>query len=185
MFSISEQFSTASKTALESQLSLFSALTSKAFEGLEKIVDLNLTAAKATLEESTATARQLLAAKDPQEFFSLSAAQIQPNAEKAVAYSRHLAAIAAGAQAELTKAAETQIADTNQKVISLVDEVSKNAPAGSEKAVEFLRSAIGNANAGYEQFTKTSKQAAETIEANLTTAVNQFSAAASKAMPKR
>lgn len=185
MFSIPEQFSTATKANFEAQLAMFAALSSKAFEGIEKIVDLNLTAAKATLEESTAAARQLLAAKDPQEFFSLSTAQIQPSAEKVVAYGKHLATIAAGAQAELSKAAETQIAETNRKVISLVDEVSKNAPAGSEKAVEMLRSALGNANAGYEQFTKTSKQAAETIEANLATAVSQFSAAAQKAMPKR
>lgn len=185
MFSIPEQFSTATKANLESQLAIFSALTGKAFEGFEKIVELNLTAAKASLEESTASARQLLAAKDPQEFFSLTAAQAQPTSEKVIAYGRHLAAIASGAQAEFTKAAETQIAETNRKVIALVDEVSKNAPAGSEKAVEILRSAIGNANAGYEQFTKTSKQAAETIEANLASAVSQFSAAASKVMPQR
>jgi phasin family protein len=180
MFSIPEQYSSATKASLEAQFSLFSALTGKAFESVEKIVDLNMTAAKATLEESQATMRQLLAAKDPQEFFSLSAAQAQPASEKAIAYGRHLAAITSGASAEFSKAAESQIADANRKVITLVDEVSKNAPAGSEKAVAMLKSAIGNANAGYEQFTKSSKQATETIEANLAAAVSQFSQAAEK-----
>lgn len=184
MFSIPEQFSTATKANLEAQLALFSALAGKTFESFEKIVDLNMTAAKATLEESTATARQLMSAKDPQEFFALSAAQAQPSTEKAIAYGRHLASIASGAQAELSKAAETQIAETNRKVISLVDEVSKNAPAGSENAVAMFKSAIGNANAGYEQFTKTSKQAVETIEANLASAVNQFTQAAEKVARK-
>ena len=66
-----------------------------------------------------------------------------------------MAAIAAGTQAEFTKAAETQIAETNRKVISLVDEVSKNAPAGSENVVAAFKASLGNANAGYEQFTKT------------------------------
>jgi len=180
MFSIPEQFSSATKTNLEAQFALFSSLTSKAFEGIEKIVELNLTAAKATLEESTAAAKQLLSAKDPQEFFSLSAAQAQPSAEKAIAYGRHLAAITSGTQAEFSKAAESQIAETNRKVLSLVEEVTKNAPAGSENAVAMLKSAIGNANAGYEQFSKTSKQAVEAIEANLTSAVNQFTQAAEK-----
>ena len=184
MFSIPEQFSSATKTNLEAQFALFSSLTSKAFEGIEKIVELNLTAAKATLEESTAAAKQLLSAKDPQEFFSLSAAQAQPSAEKAIAYGRHLAAITSGTQAEFSKAAEAQIAETNRKVISLVDEVTKNAPAGSENAVAILKSAIGNANAGYEQFTKTSKQAVEAIEANLASAVNQFTQAAEKVVPR-
>ncbi|MGK5079606.1 TIGR01841 family phasin [Janthinobacterium sp. HLX7-2] len=184
MFSIPEQFSSATKTNLEAQFALFSSLAGKAFEGIEKIVELNLTAAKATLEESTAAAQQLLSAKDPQEFFSLSAAQAQPSAEKAIAYGRHLAAITSSTQAEFSKAAEAQIAETNRKVISLVEEVTKNAPAGSENAVAILKSAIGNANAGYEQFSKTSKQAAETIEANLASAVNQFTQAAEKAVPR-
>ena len=184
MFSIPEQFSSATKSNLEAQFALFSSLTGKAFEGIEKIVELNLTAAKATLEESTAAAKQLLSAKDPQEFFSLSAAQAQPSAEKAIAYGRHLAAITSGTQAEFSKAAEAQIAETNRKVISLVDEVTKNAPAGSENAVAILKSAIGNANAGYEQFTKTSKQAVEAIEANLASAVNQFTQAAEKVVPR-
>ena len=50
--------------------------------------------------------------------------------------------------------------------------MSKNAPAGSENAVAILKSAIGNASAGYEQFSKTSKQAVEAIEANLSSATS-------------
>lgn len=185
MFSIPEQFSNATKANFEAQFAIFSALTNKAFEGVEKLVDLNLTAAKASLEESSNTAKQLLSAKDPQEFFSLASAHAQPTAEKTMAYSRHLATIATSTGAEFSKAAETQIAETNRKVISLVEEVSKNAPAGSENAIALFKSAIGNANAGYEQMTRTAKQAAESIETNLNQAVSQFTAAAAKAAPVR
>ena len=185
MFSIPEQFSNATKANFEAQFAIFSALTNKAFEGVEKFVDLNLTAAKASLEESSIATKQLLSAKDPQEFFSLASAQAQPTAEKTIAYGRHLANIAQSTSAEFSKAAETQIAETNRKVISLVEEVTKNAPAGSENAVALFKSAIGNANAGYEQFSKTAKQAVETIEGNVAQAVNQFSAAAAKAAPVR
>jgi phasin family protein len=184
MFAIPEQFSNATKASFEAQFAAFSSLTAKAFEGIEKLVELNITAAKASLEESSAATRQLLSAKDPQEFFSLTTAQIQPTAEKAMSYSKQVAAIAAGTQAEFTKAAETQIAETNRKVISLVDEVSKNAPAGTENVVAAFKASLGNANAGYEQLTKTSKQAAQTIETNMTAAVNQFAAAAQKVAHK-
>ena len=51
MFSIPEQFSNATKANFEAQFAMFSALTNKAFEGVEKFVELNLTAAKASLEE--------------------------------------------------------------------------------------------------------------------------------------
>jgi phasin family protein len=184
MFAIPEQFSNATKANFESQFAIFSSLTSKAFEGMEKLVELNLTAAKASLDESSATTRQLLSAKDPQEFFSLTAAQAQPTAEKALSYGRQVAAIAAGTQAEFTRAAEEQIAETNRKVISLVDEVTKNAPAGSENVVSVIKATIGNANAGYEQLSKTAKQALEAVETNVNAAVSQFTQAAQTAAPK-
>jgi len=180
MFNIPEQFSTVAKTNLEAQLALFTNLTSKAFESMEKVVDLNLNVAKASLEDSSIAAKQLLTAKDPQEFFSLSAAQAQPTAAKAIAYGRHLAGIATSAQAEFTRAAEEQIAEAGRKVSALVEDVSKNAPAGSENVIAIVRSAIGNANAGYEQFSKSTKQAVEVMEANMNTAVSQFSQAADK-----
>ncbi|GGC73148.1 phasin family protein [Undibacterium terreum] len=184
MFSIPEQFSAATKANFDAQLALITALTGKAFESVEKFVDLNMTVAKTSIEESTAAAKQIFSAKDPQEFFSLTAAHAQPNAEKALAYGRHLATIASGAQAEFTKAAETQIAETNRKVLALVEEVSKNAPAGSENVVAIFKTAIGNANASYDHLTKTTKQAVEALEANLNTAVSQISQAAVKSTPR-
>jgi phasin family protein len=178
MFTIPEQFSAATKHQFEAQLAILNSLASTTFDSVQKIVDLNLNAAKTSLQESSATAQKLATAKDPQEFFSLSASHAQPNAEKA--YGRHLASIATSTQAEFTKAAETQIAETNRKVLSLIDELSKNAPAGSENAISILKSAIGNANAGYEQLSKTTKQAVEALEGNLNAAANQFVSAAEK-----
>jgi phasin family protein len=180
MFSTNDQFSNAAKLNFEAQLAAVTALTNKAFESVAQLVDLNVNAAKASLEQSKATAQQLLAAKDPQEFFTLSAAQSQPNAENVLAYSRNLASIASSAQAEFTKAAETQIAETTRKVSALVDDVAKNAPAGSENAIAMLKSAITNANASYEQLSKTTKQATESLEENVNNAVKQFSQTTAK-----
>ncbi|MEC5215203.1 phasin family protein [Actimicrobium sp. GrIS 1.19] len=181
MFSFQDQFSAATKANFEAQLALITSLTSKAFESVEKLVELNLTAVKSSLEESTSNAKQLLTVKDPQEFMALSAAQAKPNAEKALAYGRHVADIASSAQAEFTRAAEAQIAETSRKVSTLVDDVTKNAPAGSENVIAMMKSVISNANAGYEQLTKTTKQAVQTMEANVTNATAQFSQAAEKA----
>ncbi len=180
MFSMSEQFSTAIKVNFEAQLAMINALTGTALEGVTKVIELNLGAAKASAAESAVTAKQLLAAKDPQEFFALSAAQAQPNTEKALAYGRHLTAIASGTQAEFTKTTEAQITNAHSKVIGLLNEVAKNAPAGSESAVAILKSAFDNANAGYEQLSKTTKQAAEALETNLATVTSQFSQVAEK-----
>src|SRR5690349_9396433 len=114
MFTVPEQFSAATKANFEAQLALITSLSNKAFEGAEKLVSLNMSAAKASLEESTVAAKQLIAAKDPQEFFTLASSQAQPSAEKALAFSRQLTSIFSSTQADYTKAAEAQIAETNR-----------------------------------------------------------------------
>lgn len=180
MSSFQEQISAATRNTLETQFALMTALTGKAFESVEKVIELNLSVARTALEESTGNARQLLAAKDAQELASLGAAQVQPNAEKLASYGRHVMTIVSGFQSEIAKATEAQIGEHTRKVASLVDEVSKNAPAGSENVVAFMKSAIASANAGYEQLTKTTKQAVEAMEVNMNTAAAQMSQAVVK-----
>lgn len=175
MFPIQDQISVATKANLESNFALYSALTSKTLESIEKLVNLNLAAVKASMEESSAAARQLLAAKDPNEFFTLVNAQAKPNLEKAIAYGSHLATIASAAQAEYSKAAEQQFAEATRKVNELVEEATSKAPAGYENVTALIKATLGNANSGYEQLTKTTKQAVEAFEANVNAAVNQIS----------
>lgn len=180
MFSNTQQFSSATKAIFENQFATFSAFTGNVVESIEKVVALNLAAVKASTEGSTAAATQLLSAKDPQEFLSLVTAQAKLNGENAQSYGRHLAEIANGTKAELNKVVEAQIAETKDKVTALVSQVTKSAPAGSEQAVAMLKSAIDNANAGYEQLSKTAKQANEAVETHVAKATEQFSQAVAK-----
>ena len=62
-----EQVVAAQKANLET---LFG-LTQKAFEGVEKLVELNLAASRALLAESASQAQTVLNAKDPQEALAL------------------------------------------------------------------------------------------------------------------
>lgn len=185
MYTTPEQFIAATKASLEAQFAALTSLNKKAFEGLEQFVSLNVNAAKASFEEGTEAAKQLATVKDPQEFITLTTAQAKPNAEKALAYGRHLASITNATQQEFTKAVEAHIAETNAKVTSLIEEVTKNAPAGSEQAVTALKSVVGNINAGYDQLSKTTKQAVQTLEENLANATQQFTQAADKVTPKK
>src|SRR5688572_24224260 len=86
-------------------------LTTKAFEGVEKLVELNLTASKAALAEAAGTTQSVLAVKDAQELLALQASLFQPLAEKTAAYSRHLYDIASSTGAEFGKACEGQPAE--------------------------------------------------------------------------
>ena len=141
-------------------------LTSKAFESVEKIVELNLAASKAALTEASAHTQTALSVKDAQELLALQSSLLQPLAEKAASYSRHLYDIASGTGAEFTKAVEAQAADAQHKIASLVDSAAKNAPAGSESAVAVMKSAVSAANNALESIQKAVKQATDVAEAN-------------------
>jgi len=159
-------------------------LTNKAFEGVEKLVELNLQVAKAALGEVADNTRAILSVKDAQELLALQATMLQPAAEKAASYSRHLYDIAAATQAEVAKVAEAQMADAQKNFASTVDAALKNAPAGSENAVALVKSAMAAANNAYESVSKAAKQAADVAEANFTAVTNtavKASQAASKA----
>jgi phasin family protein len=159
-------------------------LTNKAFEGVEKLVELNLQVAKAALGEVADNTRAVLSVKDAQELLALQANMLQPAAEKAASYSRHLYDIAAATQAEVAKVAESQMAEAQKNFASTVDAALKNAPAGSENAVALVKSAMAAANNAYESVSKAAKQAADVAEANFTAVTNtavKASQAASKA----
>jgi len=141
-------------------------LTSKAFEGVEKIVELNLTASKAALAESSEHAKALLSVKDAQELMALQTSMFQPLAEKTAAYSRHLYDIASGAGADFGKTFEAQAAETQKKFMGLVDNAAKNAPAGSETAVAVMKSAVAAANNALESVQKAVKQATDVAQSN-------------------
>ena len=57
-------------------------LTEKAFEGVEKLIELNIAASKAAINETMSHAQSLMSIKDPQEFISIQTAMFQPMAEK-------------------------------------------------------------------------------------------------------
>jgi phasin family protein len=181
MFPIQDQISVVTKNSLEANFALYTSLTNKTLESVEKLMNLNLAAVRASMEESAAATRQILTAKDPQEFIALISAQTKPNFDKALAYGSHLATIASSTQAEFTKAAEVQIAQAGRKVSAMVEEAAKKAPAGSEGMMAIVKTALDNASTGYEQLTRTTKQAVEALEANVTTAVSQLSQSVAQA----
>jgi phasin family protein len=73
------------------------ALSHTMFDATEKLVDLNLAAAKATMEESAEKATALMGAKDVQELLAMTSGFAQPTVEKFVSYSRTAYGIASGA----------------------------------------------------------------------------------------
>lgn len=159
-------------------------LTQKAFSGVEKLVELNLTAGKAALAEAAEGAQAALSVKDAQELLALQASMLQPLAEKSVAYSRHLYDIASSTGAEFTSAYEVQASAAQKQFAAFVDNVGKNAPAGSETAVAVMKSAVAAAGNAYDAMQKAVKQASELAEQNIA-AVSQTATNSTKAASRK
>jgi phasin family protein len=153
----------------------FLTLSQKAFESVEKVVALNMQATKAALDE---TRNAVLADKDPKALFSAQGELLQPAAEKATAYGRELYAIAAQANAEMSKFAEDSVVTARKQMLAFVDNALKNAPAGSENLTGLFKTGLLAANEAFDGVQRLAKQTAETLETNVAAATHAGKASA-------
>jgi phasin family protein len=172
-----EQFAAANKANLEA----FEGATKKAYAGVEKLVDLNMAASKAALGESFSYAQAVLSVKTPQEFMTLQTGFFQPLAEKSAAYFQHVQSIATEGSAEFVKQFEANMADAQKAIGASVDQLVKNAPAGSETAVAAFQSALSNGQKAVEQTQAAIKKATAAAQANFAAASKQATDLAKKA----
>jgi len=168
MYVTPEQVVATNKAGVEALIGL----AHSQFSAFERLSSLTFNATKAAFEDSVAHTKALMNAKDLQELVNLNTAAAQPSIEKAIAFSRSVYDVASQSQGELTKLVEAQTSEFNKSVVSLVDKVSKNAPAGSDVAVAAVKSALAAANSAYDSLNKLSRQATELAEANFAAATN-------------
>ena len=172
-------------TAQKASLGNIFGVSARAYEGFEKLVELNLQAGKASLAEAADTARAALAAKDAQEIVALQTSAVQPSVDKLAAYGRQAYDIVAATNADIGKIAEETIAEAQKTFAASFEQAVKNAPAGTENAVTFLQSAVAAANSAYESVQKAVKQAADVAEANVEAVAATATKAAGAARSKR
>lgn len=166
MYTSNEQFAAAGKAGFDN----FFAVAKSGFAGFERLVELNVTTAKAIFDEVAENTRAALEVKDPKELMAFNANMAQPVLEKGVSYSRHVYSIMTESQATLRKAVEEQAAVAHKEFAALIEKSLKSAPAGSESAVAAVKSAVAAATSAYDNASKIAKQAVEMAEANFANA---------------
>jgi hypothetical protein len=157
---------------LESQIKLFTAMTACTLASTEKVIELNMNAARTSVQENSTLANQVLASQSTNDLQLIFAALPQATSTKAVAYGHHLTSIAADACTEIVRSTQSEVAEMTDRICSLVDQASRNLPAGSENMAALTKAVMTTANSGYEQVVKTAEQAAHTIEENAEHIVN-------------
>jgi len=175
-----EQIAAANKANMETLANL----TNKAFEGVEKLIELNIQVAKTALNENVENAKRAMSVRDAQQLMALQAEMVQPLAEKMVSYSRHLYNIASETQSAFAKTTESEMQQGAKKLQSMVEEMTKSAPAGSEAAVQAIKQAVAAANSAYETAQKAVKQASDIAQNNFKTATETALKASSNVAKK-
>ena len=151
-----------------------------AFEGIERLVLLNMAASRSVFEATMSNLSAMLGAKDVHALIEIQKGLAAPSVEQGMAYSRNVIAIATETKEKIAKEVEAKVAETNAQVSGLVEKALASAPAGSEAAVAAVKTAIKTANEAYEGLNKAAKQAAEVAEASVAAVTDATMNAAKK-----
>jgi phasin family protein len=173
MFAFPDQFVALHRQSLESA----QAIAMASFAGFEKLAQLNVAAAKASIEEGVQKGVSLLETKDVRAFTDSFSETAQPASDKFTAYAKHVYEIANETSTEISKVVEKQFSEGNRQLSAAIEAVAKNSPVGSEGVVTLVKSAVTAANATWDQVNKASRQVVEMTEANVANATNAARAA--------
>lgn len=177
MYQTPEQFLALNKANLE----VAAKFAGVALQGAERILELQLKAAKSAFSDTVENAKALAAVKDIKELAALKDTLAQPSIEKATAYAKNIYDVTTATQAEFGKLVDEQIADFNKQFVTVLDKMVKNAPAGSEVGIAALKSGIAAVNGAYENMSKVAKQITEVTQSNIEAAAKQTINGAKKA----
>ncbi len=177
MYTANESFAALNKANLETA----ARFANIAFGGAERLIGIQLNAAKAALADGVDSAKTLATVKDLQQFADVKDTVAQPAFEKAADYVKSVYDVATETQAEFGKLIEQQFAAFNQQVVVALDKFAETAPAGSEVGISALKSALVTGNTAYENLSKAAKQFNDTAKTNLEAAAKRAAPVVKKA----
>lgn len=150
------------KAAIDASL----ASARSALEGAEQLMRLNLATARATLEQQTQIAQEILAVKEPQQLETLRAKLAQTSMQNSANYAHAIYEIVNESQARLAKLAQEQMSQLTEGANKATAAMGTGAP-GADIAANALQSTMAASNSVLESLRKASQQFAELSEANM------------------
>jgi phasin family protein len=177
MYQTPEQLVAINKANLETAMKF----AGVALQGAERILDLQLKAARSAFADSVENAKTIAAVKDLQQLAALKDTMAQPTIEKATAYAKSVYDVTTATQAEFGKLVEEQVSEFNKQVVTALDKIVKTAPAGSEVGIAALKSGIAAVNSAYDNVSKVAKQFTEATQSNFEAVAKQAAESVKKA----
>lgn len=136
-------------------------------DSAERVMRMQLEAAKKFVAQQSATAKILAGVKDKQELTTLRTHLIEQAVDGLLGYTHDVYTVASQTQRELAKMVEQRFTAYQHEMTGAMEKLIKSAPAGSDPAVEALRSTVAATSIALENMTKAAHQAAALADANV------------------
>ena len=181
MFEKPEDFAALGKGGLETALK-FAQIS---MDSAERMMKLQLEAARTSFEENSKTAKALTEAKDPQQLMSLRTKLAEQSVEKMLSYSKSVYEVASATQAEVARLMEQAMTSNSKEVIEAIEKVMKAAPGGaSDAVVGAFKTAMSATQSAMENMTKAANQVTQMADSSIRAATQATSEAAKAAVRK-
>lgn len=136
-------------------------------DSTERLIKLQVEAAKSSLEENAKNAKAAIGVKDVQEALAMRQKMSETTLDSAMNYSRSLYEIASQAQSEFSGMMEERSTAFNKNVVSGLDRLVKSAPVGTDMAVAAVKSTLQATTAAVDSMTKAAKQVSDFADASV------------------
>lgn len=158
--SATAQFGDFSKSAVETAAQF----AQVSFANVERLMALNLEAAKVGFGELARNAKAVSSIKDAQEFNDVRTQAAETGAEFFAGYAKNFSAITSAAQAQFGALVEERVGAAQKQVVATLDSAAKSAPAGSEVIFTAIKNGLAASTAAFDAATKAAKQASAFAE---------------------
>lgn len=115
------------RSRVETQVDFFTELAHRNFDSARRLSELNLRLGQQLMTEAIETGRQMLSCSDPYQTGTLAMKRMEPVAQHLRAWQQQLAALAAGAQAGQTQAAQAHIPEAGRSAAAIADDVARRS----------------------------------------------------------
>ncbi|MBL8540992.1 MAG: phasin family protein [Betaproteobacteria bacterium] len=182
MFEKPEDFAAFGKGGLETAIK-FAQIS---MDSAERMMKLQLDAARTSFEENSKTAKALADTKDPQQLMSLRTKLAEQSVEKMLSYCKSVYEVASATQAEVSRLLEQAMTSHSGEVMEAIEKVMKATPgAGSEAAVAAFKTAMSATQNAMESMTKAATQVTQMADSSIRAATQATSEAAKAAVKKK
>ena len=154
-------------TFLKKSTKTMSDFSDVAFDKFVQVNDHNIKFSKNALDGTNSAVATMLEVKDPKEFIEFAQNSVGPVSAKVTDYFKTLYKINSDFLKSGSEYVESESEEINKIITDQVEEMSKNAPAGTEGVVAMTKSSLAASSSTYESMTKAAKQVFDIVDNNI------------------